>query len=64
MGRGIPLPGIFWLAPDGRINAKFARAGYRTRPPLKAVRDAVSTAPAPGLWLRDSGLLKWTGCRP
>ena len=47
MGRGIPLPGIFWLAPDGRINAKFAVPGYRTRPPLKEVWDAVSTAPAP-----------------
>ncbi|MYE13142.1 MAG: peroxiredoxin family protein [Gammaproteobacteria bacterium] len=41
LGRGIPLPGIFWLAPDGRINAKFAVPGYRTRPPLTEVLAAV-----------------------
>ena len=46
MGRGIPLPGIFWLAPDGRINAKFAVPGYRTRPPLAEVLAAVRAAPA------------------
>ena len=47
MGRGIPHPGIFWLAPDGRVNAKFAVPGYRTRPPLAEVWDAVSAVPAP-----------------
>lgn len=41
LGQGIPLPGIFWLAPDGRINAKFAVPGYRTRPPLAEVLAAV-----------------------
>ena len=47
LGEGIPLPGIFWLAPDGRINAKFAVPGYRTRPPLAEVLAAVSAAPGP-----------------
>lgn len=47
MGQGIPHPGIFWLAPDGSINAKFAVPGYRTRPPLEEVWDAVSAEQAP-----------------
>ena len=46
LGHGIPLPGIFWLAPDGRINAKFAVPGYRTRPPLEEVLAAVGTPEA------------------
>ena len=46
MGQGIPHPGIFWLAPDGSVNAKFAVPGYRTRPPLGEVWEAVSAAPA------------------
>ena len=45
MGRGIPRPGILWLAPDGRINAKFAVPGYRTRPPFEEVFAAVGAAP-------------------
>ncbi len=44
MGQGIPHPGIFWLAPDGSINAKFAVPGYRTRPPLAEVLAAVGAA--------------------
>ena len=43
LGNGIPLPGMLWLAPDGRINAKFAVPGYRTRPPLEDVLSRVST---------------------
>ena len=42
MGQGIPRPGILWLGPDGRVNAKFAVPGYRTRPPFDEVFDAVS----------------------
>ncbi len=42
LGQGIPLPGILWLAPDGRISAKFAVRGYRTRPPLDEVLSKVS----------------------
>jgi len=45
IGRGIPSPGILWLAPDGRINAKFAVAGYRTRPPISELLDAVGATP-------------------
>lgn len=45
LGQGIPLPGILWLAPDGRINAKFAVPGYRTRPPLTEVLAAVKAGP-------------------
>lgn len=45
LGRGIPLPGILWLAPDGRINAKFAVRGYRTRPPISDLLDAVRATP-------------------
>ena len=45
LGRGIPLPGILWLAPDGRIKAKFAVRGYRTRPPISELLDAVGTTP-------------------
>ena len=45
LGGGIPLPGILWLAPDGRINAKFAVRGYRTRPPISELLDAVGAAP-------------------
>ena len=45
LGGGIPLPGILWLAPDGRINAKFAVRGYRTRPPISELLDAVGPAP-------------------
>ena len=43
LGQGIPLPGILWLAPDGRIQAKFAVPGYRTRPPLDEVLSMVNT---------------------
>ena len=42
IGEGIPLPGMLWLAPDGRILAKFAVPGYRTRPPLETVLSRVS----------------------
>lgn len=45
LGRGIPLPGILWLAPDGRINAKFAVRGYRTRPPVSDLLEAVGATP-------------------
>ena len=45
LGGGIPLPGILWLATDGRINAKFAVRGYRTRPPISEVLDAIGAAP-------------------
>ena len=47
MGEGIPRPGIFWLAPDGIIAAKFAVPGYRTRPPLAQVLGSISAAVSP-----------------
>ena len=42
LGQGIPRPGMFWLAPDGSISAKFAVPGYRTRPPLAEVLASIS----------------------
>ena len=47
LGQGIPLPGMFWLAPDGNIRAKFAVPGYRTRPPLAEVLASVTAAVSP-----------------
>ena len=38
---GVPKPAIFILAPDGRILAKLAEDGYRTRPTNEAVLEAV-----------------------
>ena len=37
----IPYPGIFWIAPDGRIKAKFAVPGFRDRTPLNEVYDEI-----------------------
>ncbi|MDE0062510.1 MAG: redoxin domain-containing protein [Gammaproteobacteria bacterium] len=44
LGEGIPRPGMFWLAPDGSISAKFAVPGYRTRPPLAEVLASIRAA--------------------
>ena len=44
LGQGIPRPGIFWLAADGGISAKFAVPGYRTRPPFAEVQAAIGAA--------------------
>ena len=44
LGQGIPRPGMFWLAPDGSISAKFAVPGYRTRPPLAEVLASIGAA--------------------
>lgn len=38
---GVPQPSIFVLAPDGTILAKLAEEGYRTRPTVEAVLEAV-----------------------
>ncbi len=43
---GVPMPGIFILAPDGTIRAKLAEQGYKTRPPLEAVLAAIDALPA------------------
>ncbi len=34
---GVPLPGVLFIAPDGRVRAKFAVPGYRDRPDLADV---------------------------
>lgn len=47
LGQGIPRPGIFWLAADGSISAKFAVPGYRTRPPFAEVLDSMGAALSP-----------------
>ena len=38
---GIPHPGVALLSPDGKILAKFAKAGYRSRADWSSVLDAV-----------------------
>jgi peroxiredoxin len=42
-GYGIPHPGILFIRPDGVIALKFAVPGYRGRPPLEKVYEAVSS---------------------
>ena len=42
MGYGIPYPGILYVQPDGVVALKFAVPGYRQRPPLAEVFEAVS----------------------
>ena len=39
---GVPHPGVLHIAPDGVIAAKIAVPGYRRRPPMEAVFEAVS----------------------
>lgn len=34
---GIPLPGVLFIAPDGRIRAKFAVPDYRERPSFEDI---------------------------
>lgn len=41
---GIPHPGIFFISPEGAVLAKFAVPGYRQRPPMEEVFDAVLAA--------------------
>ena len=42
---GIPHPGVLHITPDGVIAAKLAVPGYRRRPPMEAVLEAVSAGP-------------------
>lgn len=39
---GIPHPGVFYISAGGIIELKFAERGYRNRPPMEAVHEAVS----------------------
>lgn len=41
-GYGIPYPGILYVDGDGKVLLKFAVPGYRQRPPLDAVLDAIA----------------------
>jgi peroxiredoxin len=41
MGFGIPHPGILYIAHDGVVTLKFAVAGYKQRPPLEDVYQAI-----------------------
>ena len=41
---GIPHPGIFYISPEGEVLAKFAVPGYRQRPPMQEVFEAVQAA--------------------
>lgn len=38
---GVPQPAIFVIAPSGRIRAKLAEEGYKTRPPLSAILSMI-----------------------
>jgi peroxiredoxin len=40
-GYGIPHPGILFIRPDGVVALKFAVPGYRGRPPLEQVYEAI-----------------------
>lgn len=40
---GIPLPGVLFVAPDGRIRAKFAEPDYKARPRFEDIYEAVSS---------------------
>ena len=42
MGYGIPYPGILYIRRDGVVALKFAVPGYRQRPPLAEVYEAIS----------------------
>lgn len=39
---GIPHPGILFISPEGIVVAKFAAPGYRKRPPMEEVVEAVA----------------------
>jgi peroxiredoxin len=38
---GVPQPSIFVVSPDGKIRAKLAEEGYKSRPPLEAILAAI-----------------------
>ncbi len=38
---GVPYPMIFIIAPDGTVQAKLAEEGYKKRPPVGAVIEAI-----------------------
>lgn len=40
-GYGIPHPGIMLFDSSGKLYAKFAEEGYRTRPPIEGVLDSI-----------------------
>ncbi len=41
-GYGIPYPGILYVDREGKVLLKFAVPGYRQRPPLDAVLEAIA----------------------
>jgi peroxiredoxin len=36
---GIPLPGVLFVTPEGRVAAKFAEPNYRERPAMAEIRS-------------------------
>ena len=46
-GYGIPHPGILFIQPDGTVALKFAVPGYRGRPPLAEVYEAILALEGP-----------------
>ena len=41
-GFGIPLPGVMYIDAEGIIRAKFAFEGYKNRPEMQDILDAVA----------------------
>ncbi len=39
---GVPMPGIFIIDVEGVVRAKLAEEGYKVRPPVDAIIEAVS----------------------
>jgi peroxiredoxin len=39
---GIPYPGVIYISAGGVVELKFAVPGYRSRPPMETVHEAVS----------------------
>ena len=44
-GYGIPHPGVFYIDADRVIRLKFAVPGYRQRPPMQDILDALAPSP-------------------
>jgi peroxiredoxin len=43
---GVPYPMIFVISPDGTVLAKLAEEGYKERPPVHAIAEAIDALPA------------------
>ena len=46
-GHGIPLPGVLFVTPNGVVQLKFAVPGYKQRPSMDSIFNALTA------WLSD-----------